>query len=189
LEDDVKRIDRLITDISDASRLDAELTRGQTSKVDLGVMLTTLVEVYRTTGKLGDIDLAFADDEAGVFLVSGIEARLGQVWCNLIDNAISFSPEGGRIQIGLTVKNRTVFLTVCDQGPGVPEGSEDKIFSRFYSERPTEEQFGSHSGLGLAISKQVIEAHGGTVVVENIATDEGSETGAKFIVTLPLAPA
>lgn len=189
LEDDVKRIDRLITDISDASRLDAELTRGQTSVVDLGVMLATLIEAYNTTGKLGDIELVFADDEAGVFLVSGIDARLGQVWRNLIDNAVSFSPKGGRIQVGLEIKNRHVLLTVSDQGPGVPEGSEEKIFSRFYSERPSEEQFGSHSGLGLAISKQVIEAHGGTIVVENLATNSSSESGARFVVTLPLAAA
>lgn len=189
LEDDVKRIDRLITDISDASRLDAELTRGQTTVVDLGVMLATLVEAYNTTGKLGDIELVFADDEAGVFLVLGIDARLGQVWRNLIDNAVSFSPKDGRIQVGLEIKNRHVLLTVCDQGPGVPEGSEEKIFSRFYSERPTEEQFGSHSGLGLAISKQVIEAHGGTIIVENRSNDTGTETGARFVVTLPLAAA
>lgn len=189
LEDDVKRIDRLITDISDASRLDAELTRGHARDIDLGVMLTTLVDAYKTTGKCETVSVHFKDDEAGVYLVKGIEARLGQVWRNLIDNAISFSPEGGTVFVSLAVKNRWVTLTVEDEGPGVPGGSEEKVFKRFYSERPSSEQFGSHSGLGLAISRQVIEAHEGTITVENILTDDSGTRGARFSVTLPLAPA
>lgn len=189
LEDDVKRIDRLITDISDASRLDAELTRGQTQPIDLGIMLATLVDAYRTTGKCNDVTIEFGDDEAGVFMVSGIEARLGQVWRNLIDNAISFSPKGGTVSVSISIKNRMVSLGVEDEGPGVPEGAEAKVFNRFYSERPSGEQFGGHSGLGLAISKQVIEAHGGSIIVENVTTAEGGVQGARFIVTLPLAPA
>lgn len=187
LEDDVKRIDRLITDISDASRLDAELTRGQARAIDLGVMLATLIDAYRTTGKADQVTLVFGDDEAGVYIVKGIEGRLGQVWRNLVDNAISFSPEGGEVRASLAIRNRYVVLTVEDEGPGIPEGSEDKVFSRFYSERPEEEQFGSHSGLGLAISKQVIEAHAGTISVENIIDEGGAVGGARFIVTLPLA--
>lgn len=189
LEDDVKRIDRLITDISDASRLDAELTRGQTEIIDLGIMMATLVDAYQTTGKNDHVSLQFEDDEAGIFLVMGIEARLGQVWRNLIDNAISFSPDGGVVRASIAVKNRQLVVTIDDEGPGVPEGSEDKVFSRFYSERPSDEQFGSHSGLGLAISRQVIEAHGGTIVVENLTSEDGNITGARFIVTLPLANA
>lgn len=189
LEDDVKRIDRLITDISDASRLDAELTRGETSNIDLGVMLTTLVDAYRTTGKCEKVTIRFDNDEAGVYLVKGIEGRLGQVWRNLIDNAISFSPEGGTVTASLSIKNRRVTFMVEDEGPGVPEGAEAKVFSRFYSERPSEEQFGSHSGLGLAISKQVIEAHDGTITVENMLDDDGKIGGARFVVTLPLVPA
>lgn len=189
LEDDVKRIDRLITDISDASRLDAELTRGHAQEIDLGVMLATLVDAYKTTGKCDAVSVQFKDDEAGIYLVKGIEARLGQVWRNLIDNAISFSPEGGTVVVSLTVKNRWVTLTVEDEGPGVPGGSEDKVFKRFYSERPSAEQFGSHSGLGLAISRQVIEAHEGTISVENIVAEDGSAGGARFSVTLPLSPA
>lgn len=189
LEDDVKRIDRLITDISDASRLDAELTRGHAQEIDLGVMLATLVDAYKTTGKCETVSVEFKDDEAGIYLVKGIEARLGQVWRNLIDNAISFSPDGGTVVVSLSVKNRWVTLTVEDEGPGVPGGLEEKVFKRFYSERPASEQFGSHSGLGLAISRQVIEAHEGTISVENIEADDGTAKGARFIVTLPLAPA
>lgn len=189
LEDDVKRIDRLITDISDASRLDAELTRGHARDIDLAVMLTTLVDAYKTTGKCETVSVQFKDDEAGVYLVKGIEARLSQVWQNLIDNAISFSPEGGTVFVSLAVKNRWVTLTVEDEGPGVPGGLEEKVFKRFYSERPSSEQFGSHSGLGLAISRQVIEAHEGTITVENILADDGGTRGARFSVTLPLAPA
>lgn len=189
LEDDVKRIDRLITDISDASRLDAELTRGQAAKIDLGIMLATLVDAYRTTGKCDEVSIQFEDDEAGVYLINGIETRLGQVWRNLIDNAVSFSPRGGAVSISLSVQNRLVTAQVQDEGPGVPDGAEEKVFSRFYSERPSEEQFGSHSGLGLAISKQVIEAHDGTIHVENVMDGEGAVIGARFSVTIPLAPA
>lgn len=187
LQDDVKRIDRLITDISDASRLDAELTRGQTQTIDLGVMIATLVDAYRTTGKCDAIDIQFKDDEAGIYMVAGIEARLGQVWRNLIDNAISFSPEGGTVTVAILISNRTVSVQIEDQGPGVPEGAEGKVFDRFYSERPSKEQFGGHSGLGLAISKQVIEAHDGSIHVENCLSGEGEVLGARFIVTLPLA--
>lgn len=189
LEEDVKRIDRLITDISDASRLDAELTRGKTQSIDLGVMVATLVDAYRTTGKCDEVSIQFNDDEAGIYRVMGIEARLGQVWRNLIDNAISFSPAGGTVSIAISIRNRRVELCVEDEGPGVPEGAEAKVFSRFYSERPSAEQFGSHSGLGLAISKQVIEAHEGTIHVENIKDGNGAIAGARFSVTLPLAPA
>ena len=187
LEEDVKRIDRLITDISDASRLDAELTRGTMEKLDLGVMLTVLADAYRTTRFPEDIDLAFRDQEPGVFVVRGIEARLGQVWRNLIDNALSFSPSGGSVMLDLTVKDRFVILKVEDDGPGLPEGAQEKIFKRFYSERPDSEAFGNHSGLGLSICKQVIEAHGGRIMVENRLGDDNQVLGACFTVRLPQA--
>ncbi|WP_262693758.1 sensor histidine kinase [Kordiimonas aquimaris] len=189
LEDDVRRIDRLITDISDASRLDAELTRGQMDEIDLGVMLATLIDAYNTTGKPGQVLINFSDDELGVYLVKGIDARLGQVWRNLIDNGISFSPTDGTLNVALEVRKSTIRFIVEDAGPGLPEGAEDKVFSRFYSERPQEEQFGSHSGLGLAISKQVIEAHGGNIWAENRKDDAGNVVGARFIVDLPKATA
>lgn len=187
LEEDVKRIDRLITDISDASRLDAELTRGTMEKLDLGVMLTVLADAYRTTRFPEDIELAFRDQEPGVFMVRGIEARLGQVWRNLIDNALSFSPSGGAVMVDLTMKDRFVILKVEDEGPGLPEGAHEKIFKRFYSERPDSEAFGNHSGLGLSICKQVIEAHGGRIMVENRLGDDNQVLGACFTVRLPQA--
>lgn len=189
LEDDVRRIDRLITDISDASRLDAELTRGEADTIDLGVMLATLIDAYNTTGKPGQVLINFSNDEAGVYLVRGISARLGQVWRNLIDNGLSFSPQGGTLSVAIEVRNGRVRLSVEDEGPGMPDGAEGKVFNRFYSERPQEEQFGSHSGLGLAISKQVIEAHGGQIWAENRKNDDGDVIGARFIVDLPKASA
>jgi len=187
LEEDVKRIDRLITDISDASRLDAELTRGRMDRFDLGVMLTILADAYRTTRLEDDITLDFPDQEAGIFMVRGIEARLGQVWQNLIDNALSFSPPGGVVRLDLAVKDRFITLKVTDEGPGLPEGAAAKIFQRFYSERPEQEAFGSHSGLGLSICKQVIEAHGGRISAQNIVNDDGEVLGACFSVSLPLS--
>jgi two-component system sensor histidine kinase ChvG len=185
LEEDVKRIDRLITDISDASRLDAELTRGKMERFDLGVMLNVLVDAYRTTRFPEDMTLSFPDKESGIYMVRGIEARLGQVWRNLIDNALSFSPQGGCVAMDLAVKDRFVILTVEDDGPGLPDGAKEKIFKRFYSERPDSEAFGNHSGLGLSICKQVIEAHGGRIMVENRLGEDNEVLGARFIVRLP----
>ncbi|MBV1901982.1 MAG: sensor histidine kinase [Kordiimonadaceae bacterium] len=195
LEDDVKRMDRLITDISDASRLDAELTRGRMEKIDLGLMLDTLADAYRTTQLPRGVTLTFSRQEAGVFVVQGIEARLSQVWRNLIDNALSFSPEGGTVWLGLSLKGRFLTLEIEDEGPGLPDGAEGKVFKRFYSERPDQEAFGNHSGLGLAICKQVVEAHGGRISVENrrgeVETEAGQEiragniSGARFSVKLP----
>ncbi len=187
LEDDVKRIDRLISDISDASRLDAELTRGKMEQIDLGLMFGQLADAYRTTRLPQDIKLVFDHQEAGIYLVHGLEARLGQVWRNLIDNALSFSPSGGTVSLDLKIQERFVTLSVEDEGPGVPAGAEAKIFSRFYSERPESEAFGNHSGLGLSICKQVVEAHGGRISVENRLNADGDIIGARFTVKLPLA--
>lgn len=186
LRDDVKRIDRLITDISDASRVEAELTRGQMAPIDLAVMIGVLVESYGTTQNTGGVDVRFGDYESNVFVVSGIEGRLGQVWRNLIDNAISFSPKAGKVHVTLERQDRWVIVMVEDEGPGLPEGAEEKIFSRFYSERPDSEDFGKHSGLGLAISRQVVEAHGGMIRAENRAGQNGTILGARFVVELPL---
>ncbi len=192
IEDDVKRLDRLISDISDASRLDAELTRGHMQNVDIGVMLNTLNDAYDTmhaskNNKLNGVRVVMTDLEAGIFLVQGIDGRLGQVWNNLIDNAVSFSPKNADVHITAEIKNGFAHIEVRDQGPGLPEGSEEKIFSRFYSERPETEAFGNHSGLGLAISRQVIEAHGGTINAENIVGNDNIIKGAVFKVSLPLA--
>ncbi|MCJ9428305.1 stimulus-sensing domain-containing protein [Kordiimonas marina] len=187
LQEDVKRIDRLITDISDASRLDAELTRGEAETIDLGYMLSVLVDAYRTTQLPEGISLQFEEGVPGVYMVRGIEARLGQVWRNFIDNAVSFSPDGGTVSVTLAIREGFVVLAVEDDGPGLPEGSEEKVFRRFYSERPETEAFGGHSGLGLAISKQVIEAHGGWIMAENRLDEDGNVLGARFMTGLPVA--
>ena len=118
-------------------------------------------------------------------VVAGIEGRLGQVFRNLISNAVSFSPPGGTIRLSARRERGEVVVTVADQGPGIPPDKLEAIFSRFYSERPRGEKFGTHSGLGLSISRQIIEAHGGTIRAENQSDPDGRVTGARFTVRLP----
>ena len=185
--DDVQRLDRLITDISDASRLDAELSRAEMAPIDVGDMLRALVELHDATAGPDspaiDLDIALHQD----LVVPGIEGRLVQVWRNLISNAVSFSPPQGTINIVAVRDGRKVRVTVADEGPGIPPGKLAAIFDRFYSERPAGEKFGTHSGLGLSISKQIVEAHGGRITAENWLTDAGEIAGALFTVTLPSA--
>ena len=186
IQDDVVRLDRLITDISDASRLDAELSRADLETVDLSQLLAALSEMHNTTAadrNLPPIQLDCLGD--GPFCVQGIESRLVQVFRNLIGNAVSFSPEGGRIVLRLDRKGDLIESVVEDDGPGIPEGKLENIFDRFYTERPAGEQFGTHSGLGLAISKQIIEAHDGTIQAENRHDHNGQRKGARFVITLP----
>ncbi len=183
--DDVDRLDRLISDISEASRLDAELSRAETETVDLGRMLETLRDVHRATSdeEGARLELRLSDQEK--LQVSGIEGRLVQVFRNLVNNAISFSPPDGTITLGAWREGSFVRITVEDQGPGLIEGKLDAVFERFYSERPKGEKFGTHSGLGLSISKQIIEAHGGNIWAENIY-DDGRIAGARFSIALPV---
>lgn len=185
--EDVQRLDRLISDISDASRLDAELSRAQSEPVDLRVMLQTLTDLYRDSGAgaNGDgapvrFDLDLPEDRQAL-MVPGLEGRLVQVFRNVIANALSFSPPGGLIALSAARRGRMVEVTIADQGPGIPPGKLTAIFDRFYSERPEGEKFGTHSGLGLAISRQIVEAHGGEIRAEN--REDGP--GARFIVRLP----
>lgn len=186
INDDVRRIDRLITDISDASRLDAELSRTRFERVDVGEMVGTLVRMYEATPLPRGVQLAHARSEIGSAIVMGDPSRLAQVVRNLIDNAISFSPEGGIVTIMVMQAQGRVMLRVDDEGPGVPPENREDIFKRFYSERPEGEAFGKHSGLGLAIVKTIVEAHDGTIKVLNRERD-GRVAGARFIVTLPAA--
>jgi two-component system sensor histidine kinase ChvG len=181
LLEDVQRLDRLITDISDASRLDAELSRAQSDTVDIRRMLEMLAELYRSTGGEDGprIDLDIRTPEA--LTVQGLESRIVQVFRNLITNAVSFSPKGGRITLAAGRIEGWVEVTVEDEGPGIPPGKLDAIFDRFYSERPAGEKFGTHSGLGLSISKQIIDAHHGVIFARN---REG-RSGARFTVRLP----
>jgi len=188
VDDDIRRLDRLITDIADASRLDAELNRAHVQTVDLAVVLSTLADIHEATAEDKNtpaVTLAFPPGTE--MLVSGMEDRLFQVFNNLIGNAVSFSPPNGKIRISARRDGDMMELRVEDEGPGIPGGKVDAIFERFYSERPSQEKFGTHSGLGLSISKQIVEAHGGTIRAENIQGDGGKITGARFIVRLPVA--
>jgi two-component system sensor histidine kinase ChvG len=186
--DDVERLDRLITDISDASRLDAEMSRLERSPVPLAQMLHTLVEVHEATRAADGPVLDFtAEQESDPLTVLGKEGRLVQVFQNLFTNAVSFSPPRGRIAVTAAKEGRDIKVMVEDHGPGIPEGKLDAIFDRFYTERPAGEKFGTHSGLGLSISKQVVEAHGGRITAENRRDGEGRVIGARFLVRLPRA--
>ncbi len=188
--EDAKRLDRLITDISDASRLDAEMSRDERSIVPLGPMLAALIGVYRD-GATADAPFLALDLPGGLgapesaLTVRGNEERLVRVFRNLLDNAISFSPPGGTIAIRARRTGDMIRVAVEDDGPGIPEGKLGAIFDRFYSERPKGEDFGTHSGLGLAISQQIVEAHHGTIRAENRYDGENRLRGARFMVDLP----
>lgn len=188
ITDDVKRLDRLISDISDASRLDAELSRAESEPVDIAAMLAILVEIHQATVTLDGVQLESRIDDAKDLVVFGIEDRLVQVFRNLISNAISFSPPRGTILLRAWRDGPWVNIAVEDQGPGVPEDKLEAIFDRFYTERPKGEKFGTHSGLGLSISKQIITAHNGRIWAENIHDESGAVMGARFTVALRAAP-
>ena len=191
IQHDVKRLDRLISDISDASRLDAEMQRNDAHPVNLVELLTTVVGVANERHDDGvKVALNFEGGRTAAFTVLGHDSRLGQVIDNLIDNARSFSPAGGTVRVTCRRLKTEVEIVVDDDGPGVPAEAVEKIFDRFYTYRP-DQDFGQNSGLGLSISKHIIEAHGGRIWVENrqrAATDPDEPPtvlGARFIVRLP----
>ncbi|GLQ35036.1 sensor histidine kinase [Amylibacter marinus] len=187
LEMDVQRLDRLVSDISNASRLDAELVKEETEAFDLGKMLSNIVEFHRIEANKNGVDL-FWEGPTRPIMFEGLEERLAQVFVNLVTNAASFCVENDAIRVWARVRGNRILAVVEDTGPGIPEDSLEDIFRRFYSQRPTDD-FGTHSGLGLAISKQIIEAHGGTIWAENIRSgQEGGQSevlGARFVVGLP----
>jgi two-component system sensor histidine kinase ChvG len=188
IEHDVRRLDRLVSDISNASRLDSELVKEQEEPFDLIRMLARLCDHHaRQAGESG-IDFV-TDLPADPIVIHGLEARLAQVFVNLITNAISFCEQGDAVRVWVRRRDNRVLVVVEDTGPGIPEQSLTKIFRRFYSERPSG-QFGNHSGLGLAISKQIVEAHGGVIWAENIRPTDADPTsdplGARFVVGLPV---
>jgi len=193
IQHDVRRLDRLITDISDASRLDAELARDDAERVDVEKLardLTRLLsEQSRAHAKTIAVDFKVekAPHQSKGFFVNGHDLRLGQVITNLVENARSFVPdEGGRVKVTLARTQRWVLITVEDNGPGIRIENVDRIFERFYTDRPSGEAFGQNSGLGLSISRQIVEAHGGTVTAENIPGGKpGDLRGARFTVRLP----
>jgi two-component system sensor histidine kinase ChvG len=183
--EDIQRLDRLISDISSASRLDAELARAEPAPVDLAELLGALVEVHRASQDDGGPQLQLDADARAGLMVAGLEDRLVQVFRNLIANALSFSPPGGTVRLVAVRIGPTVRIAIEDEGPGIPDGKQLAIFDRFYSERPKAEKFGLHSGLGLSISKQIVEAHGGTIRAENRVEADGTVRGARFIVQVP----
>jgi two-component system sensor histidine kinase ChvG len=196
---DVKRLDRLISDISDASRLDAELAREDASPVDMAELLRTTVSLFNDIHR-GDtpevvFDIAYAPG-ARPYRVTGHDSRLSQVIVNLLDNAISFSPPGGRIAVVARRIGSDIQISVEDEGPGIPQDNLERIFERFYTDRP-QENFGQNSGLGLNISRQIVVAHGGRLWAENRPaaglwrgkgdSENRKSGGARFVIRLPSA--
>ena len=187
LQQDVSRLDRLITDISNASRLDAELSRDRPRPVNLSKLLGDIAAIYVATQRPGDVSVRFTDALEGAAQVTGREGPLGQVFRNLIDNARSFSPPDHAVRVVLDGQGDRVRVRVEDDGPGIPPDNLETVFQRFYTSRPKGAAFGGNSGLGLSIARQIIEAHGGTIHAENRTDDAGAVTGARFVVTLPRA--
>lgn len=182
--DDVRRIDRLINDISEASRVDAELARTKFELVDVGKMMDQLLAVREQRATNKDVTIAFARPGRGVAMVMGDDDRLERVFSNILDNAVSFSPQGGLVEILATPDAEEVVIQIADQGPGIAEEHRQNIFKRFHSDRPSGEEFGKHSGLGLAIAKTIIEGHDGTIMA--IDRPDGQQ-GACFEIRLPKA--
>lgn len=180
---DVQRIDRLITEIADASRIDAELSRATFEAVDLAALAERLVGARGALGEGGKARIAFHRGVGGA-IVWGDAARLERVLENLIDNAVSFSPAGGLVDVTVWGDAEQVTLSVIDEGPGVPEHAREKVFERFHSDRPADEAFGSHSGLGLAIARAIATAHDGTLTI--IDRPDG-QSGACLVLELPAA--
>ena len=186
IAEDVTRLDRLISDISDASRVDAELSRAAPHPVDVVAILRLLAEIDEATRPEGGVRLQ-VDAPDGTLLVQAVEDRLVQVLRNLIGNANSFSPAGGRVVLGARDAGSMVEVSVDDEGPGMPDARLEHVFDRFYSERPQGERFGQHSGLGLSISRQIVEALKGRISAENRRDETGRVLGARLVVRLPKA--
>jgi two-component system sensor histidine kinase ChvG len=194
---ELKRLNRLITDVSNASRLDAELARKEMLSIDVTTMLRNVVTIFRDIigGDSRRIELSIAPEPyTGAYFIVGDEGRLGQVLTNLFDNALSFSPEGGTVTVRARASGPFVEILVEDQGPGIPTDRLEIVFDRFYSDRPaTDQSRGKNSGLGLSISREIARAHGGQIVAENryetTARPGTQPAGACFVVRLPIAGA
>ncbi|MEQ1498997.1 MAG: ATP-binding protein [Novosphingobium sp.] len=181
---DVRRIDRLVTEIAEASRIDAELSRTQFDDVDLMTLAQTLVSARSERGGNAQCSIKVEPQDAGPWVVKGDPARLERVIENLLDNAVSFSPHSGQVDVAIARQDDHILLSVSDQGPGIPLEAREKIFDRFHSLRPEGEQFGSHSGLGLAIARTIAEAHDGTLTAQD---REDGKAGARLVLELPRA--
>jgi two-component system sensor histidine kinase ChvG len=179
IRQDIVRLDRLVVDIAEASRLDAELSRARFEPIDLAVLIGSLLPMWEARRE--DVEIAFARPRLGSAIVMGDESRLARLLDNLVDNAISFSPEGGLVEVRAGADGEQVKISVEDEGTGVPEDSREVIFNRFHSIRP-EADFGRHSGLGLAIARAIVEGHGGRI---EVGDRRDGQAGASFVVRLP----
>jgi two-component system sensor histidine kinase ChvG len=201
IQHDVERLDRLITDIAHASRIDSELSREEFEKIDIKDLLANILDVYsanpldRDAGghslpKVVEAENAKITLDTSIkknIYIWGIKGQLAQVFQNILSNALTFAPEKSKIDVLVRTKQSKIWITIDDQGPGIPENKLHTIFERFYSERPEHEHFGQHSGLGLSICKQIIEAHAGRLFAENLRDDTGKISGARFTVVLETA--
>jgi two-component system, OmpR family, sensor histidine kinase ChvG len=185
LKQDVGRLDRLIGDISNASRLDAELSRESFRKIDLTRLLGDILAIYDSARKTGEPTVVLLAPAGEAMTVLGQEGPLGQVFRNLIDNARSFSPAAGEVRVNFVREKGRIVASVEDDGPGIPAENLETVFERFYTSRPKGAAFGGNSGLGLSIARQIIEAHGGVIRAINRHDDAGRITGARFEVSLP----
>lgn len=182
--DDVVRLDRLINDISEAARTDAELARAQFDRVDLGPLIEQIVGSWETRREKGDARIAFARPRKDTAAVMGKPDRLARAINNILDNAVSFSPPGGLVEIAAARVGDEVRIRIDDEGPGVPAEARQAIFNRFHSVRPEGEGFGRHSGLGLAIASAIVEGHDGEIDVQD---RDDAPSGARFTIRLPAA--
>lgn len=185
-QQDVQRLDRLIGDISEAARTDSELARANFELVDLGVLVEQIVASWEQRREKGDARLAFARPRRASAMTLGDPARLARAIDNVIDNAISFSPSGGLVEVAAARVGDHVMVRVDDEGPGVPEEAREAIFNRFHSVRPERDGFGRHSGLGLAIARAIVEGHDGEIDVQD---RDDAPSGARFVIRLPVAGA
>jgi two-component system sensor histidine kinase ChvG len=179
IRSDVVRLDRLIVDIAEVSRLDAELSRARFEPVDIGTMIESLLGLWEPRASERNIHIVFARPRLGTAVIMGEESRLARVFDNLVDNAISFSPEDGLIEICAVRLGDEVVVTVEDEGHGIAAEAREAIFNRFHSIRPDGEAFGRHSGLGLAIAKAIVEGHDGSIAAED---RRDGRTGARFVI-------
>ncbi|OJY63645.1 MAG: sensor histidine kinase [Sphingobium sp. 66-54] len=181
-QDDVRRLDRLVTDIAEASRIDAQLSRTPFEPIDLGRLIGGIVRAQAARETDPAVKISYLGPPRGQLFVTGDPQKLARVIENLIDNARSFSPESGRVRVSVHAQEGKALIAVEDDGPGVPEAEREAIFRRFHSVRPERDGFGKHSGLGLAIARAILDGHHGTITVED---RPDGKSGARFAVTLP----
>jgi len=185
IRQDVSRLDRLIGDVGEAARTDAQLARASFEPVDLGKLIGQLVASWENRRETGSVRIAFARPRRASAIALGEPSRLARAIDNLIDNAISFSPAGGLVEVAATRVGDHICIRIDDEGPGVPPEQREAVFNRFHSVRPAAESFGRHSGLGLAIARAIVEGHDGEI---DVTERDDAPSGARFTIQLPAAP-